>query len=42
VSYTTGTVYWYYKDASTAGKLMAVSQNTDGTWDALLDSCTVV
>jgi hypothetical protein len=43
VSYASSqTVYWYYKDASTVNKLMAVSQNTDGTWDALLDSCTAV
>lgn len=36
------TINWYYKDASVAGKLVAVSQNTDGTWDAILDSCTAI
>lgn len=36
------TIYWYYKDASTSGRLMSVLPNADGSWDAILDSCTGV
>ena len=36
------TIRWFYKDASTAGKLMAVTSCADGNWDGLLDSCTGV
>lgn len=35
------TVRWFYKDAGSAGKLVAVVPSADGaSWDALLDSCT--
>lgn len=36
------TVNWWYKDASTAGKLMAVMPAVGGEWDAILDSCTAI
>ena len=36
-------VYWWYKDASTAGKLMMVLPTADGlAWDAVVDSCTAI
>jgi hypothetical protein len=39
---TAATIHWWYKDASVAGKLVAVEPNTDGSWDAIVDSCTAI
>jgi len=39
---TGATIYWWYKDASTAGKLLMVLPNGDGTYDAILDSCSAI
>lgn len=36
------TIYWRYKDAAAAGKLVPCVPNGDGTYDAVADSCTVV
>lgn len=36
------TVYWWYKDAAAAGKLVPCLPNADGTYDAIADSCTAV
>ncbi|MDG3003255.1 hypothetical protein [Paludisphaera mucosa] len=39
---SSATIYWWYKDSALANKLVACIANDDGTYDALLDSCTVV
>lgn len=36
------TVYWWYKDAIAAGKLIPVIPNADGSYDAVASSCTRV
>lgn len=40
---TTGAaVYWWYKDAAAAHKLVPLMANADGSYDAGGDSCTAV
>jgi hypothetical protein len=42
-SFATGaTIYWWYKDAAAANKLVGLLPNGDGTYDARHDSCTAV
>ena len=36
------TVYWRYLDGADAGKLVPCVPNGDGSYDAILDSCTTI
>jgi hypothetical protein len=36
------TIYWFYLDAADEGKLVPCVRNADGSFDAVLDSCTEI
>jgi hypothetical protein len=36
------TIYWWYLDGADSGKLVPCVKNADGSYDAVVDSCTAV